>query len=80
MSDAAANFRIGRRENLYFNGIIDEVRIYNRALEEDEIKALAENSVTVEAGETAYMTYTCEGRCSYSLVLGGSAREASLEC
>lgn len=72
-------FRIGRVNN-YFNGKIDEIRIYNRAFSEDEIKALAENSVTLEAGETAYMTHTCDGRCRYSIILGASAREASLEC
>jgi len=31
---------IGRVMDLYFNGIIDEVRIYNRALSEEEIKSL----------------------------------------
>jgi len=72
--------RIGASGATYFNGLIDEVRIYDRALSPSKIEDLAENSVTVEAGETAYMTHTCKGRCSYKLVLGGSARKASLEC
>ena len=38
-------FRVGypRIDTLYFNGIIDEVRIYNRALSEAEIKQLYHN-------------------------------------
>ncbi len=64
----------------YFSGIIDEVRVYKRALDPDEITTLAENSITVEEGETAYMTHTCTGRCNYNIILGGSARETSLEC
>ncbi len=40
-------FRIGSRDNRdYFNGIIDEVRIYNRALSADEIKAHYEQGQT----------------------------------
>jgi hypothetical protein len=31
---------IGQGDNDYFNGLIDDLRIYNRALNEDEIKAL----------------------------------------
>ena len=35
------NFYVGRREDgWYFNGLIDEVRIYNRALSEEEIQNL----------------------------------------
>ena len=33
---------IGRHANYYFDGVIDELRIYNRALTESEIKALYE--------------------------------------
>ena len=65
---------------MYFDGIIDEIRIYNRALQQDEITTIAENSITIEAGETAYMTHTCYRRCNYNIILGGSARKASLEC
>jgi len=38
--DATAKVKIGKREpdNLYFNGAIDEVRIYNRALSAAEIR------------------------------------------
>ncbi len=77
-----SNLYIGTRSagNIPFNGTIDDVRIYNRALEEDEIKTLAENSVPVRPGETAYMTHTCSGLCTYRLILGGMAKEAMLEC
>ena len=38
--NSAVNVNIGRRsEGFYFNGIIDEVRIYNRALSQTEIQA-----------------------------------------
>ncbi|MDO8730736.1 MAG: LamG-like jellyroll fold domain-containing protein [Candidatus Omnitrophota bacterium] len=39
--------RMGREEDgTYFNGLIDEVRIYNRALTDSEISALAEKDTT----------------------------------
>jgi len=40
--DANADLKIGARDpgNLYFEGLIDEVRIYNRALTASEVKAL----------------------------------------
>ncbi|NIR62686.1 MAG: hypothetical protein GWO10_02545 [candidate division Zixibacteria bacterium] len=34
-------FRLGRWQNNYFDGLIDDVRIYNRALGTDEIKSLS---------------------------------------
>lgn len=37
--------RWGKSSKRYFNGIIDEVRIYNRALSEEEIRALYERGV-----------------------------------
>jgi len=39
---ASQNLNIGRNQvrGYYFNGLIDEVRIYNRALSDSEIKAL----------------------------------------
>jgi len=49
---APTKFWIGKRElstnweDYVFNGILDEVRIYNRALSEEEIKALYERGVT----------------------------------
>ena len=40
------DFYIGRRDDgFYFNGIIDEVRIYNRVLSENEIKMLYYNRI-----------------------------------
>jgi len=42
----STNFYVGRREDgWYFNGLIDEVRIYNRALSEEEIKMLYYNKI-----------------------------------
>ncbi len=41
-TDPTYALQVGRRPNstLYYNGLIDEVRIYNRALSDAEIKAL----------------------------------------
>jgi len=40
-ADSSGPLRIGNQETTrYFDGIIDEVRIYNRALSSDEIKAI----------------------------------------
>ncbi|MHA1329652.1 MAG: DUF2341 domain-containing protein [Candidatus Hodarchaeales archaeon] len=43
--------------NTYFNGIIDEVRIYNRSLSEDEIKAIYENNTFMRDGLVAYWRF-----------------------
>jgi hypothetical protein len=44
LSNPSKNLEIGRSFNpSYFNGSIDEVRVYNRALSSDEIKALYES-------------------------------------
>ena len=44
----AAPVLIGRRDDgLYFNGLIDEVRIYNRALSDSEIMALVPEPATL---------------------------------
>jgi hypothetical protein len=49
--DSSANVNIGRRTNgFYFNGIIDEVRIYNRALSQAEIQM---DMFTAVGGTTA---------------------------
>jgi hypothetical protein len=51
----------------YFNGILDEVRIYNRALSEEEIRTLAglyppipvqTQTVTLESGASTTITFT----------------------
>lgn len=45
--------RIGREEDgTYFNGLIDEVRLYNRALSDSEISTLAEKDSTAPAAPT----------------------------
>jgi hypothetical protein len=48
INDANYDLFIGRAGgvNQYFNGIVDEVRIYNRALTEEEIKELYYNGLT----------------------------------
>ncbi len=63
-----------------FNGTLDEIRIYNRALSPDEVKALAENSVLVQPGGTVTLTHTCGGRCDYRVLLGGMSRTVSVQC
>jgi PGF-CTERM protein/uncharacterized repeat protein (TIGR01451 family) len=68
------DLNIGRRSDdyWYFNGIIDEVRIYNRALTTDEIKALYEgirteliltksaSPSTIQEGETTTISIRVE--------------------
>jgi len=39
---------IGGKDGFYFNGAIDEIRIYNRALTEDEIKELYQQGQSAE--------------------------------
>jgi hypothetical protein len=67
---------------LYFNGTIDEVRIYNRALYPEEILALATNSVNVQPGQAASFTHYCGpgNFCRYNVVSGGSVKEAMVTC
>jgi len=64
----------------FFNGSIDDFRIYNRALSGEEIKALAENAIILHPGETASMTHTCSGTCNYRLVFGGTSRTTYVIC
>ncbi len=66
--------------NGHFNGTIDEVRIYSRALSPEEIGALANNTVTLQPGDSTTITHTCDGRCSYKLILGTSSAEAIINC
>jgi hypothetical protein len=75
--DSTANLYIGWEERhstvTYFNGIIDDVRIYNRALSEEEIKQLYQAAPvacivggdrTVEAGSSCKARVTLDGSCS----------------
>ncbi|RLI83846.1 hypothetical protein DRP04_00005, partial [Archaeoglobales archaeon] len=43
--------------NKYFDGIIDEVRIYNRALSDEEIKVIYENNTFIRDGLVAYWRF-----------------------
>jgi flagellin-like protein len=64
-----------------FNGIIDEVRVWNRALSAAEISELASNSVDVQPGGIATFTHTClQPVCQYSIVYGGSLKLAYVNC
>ncbi len=71
MPDTTSPLRIGSRQmsfyNSYFGGIIDEVRIYNRALTGTEIQALFNpngNAVLINSGST----YTNSVNVNLSLV------------
>ena len=63
-----------------FIGTLDDVRIYNRVLGDDEIRALADNAILVQPGDTATMTQACGGRCDYRIMLGGRTLTAIVEC
>lgn len=63
------------------NGLIDEARIWNRALSADEVKALYSNSVAVQPGGMASFTHTCgSGRCTYNIISGGRTQQAYAQC
>jgi len=54
LNDHAQNFYIGKWAGAeFFNGLIDEVRIYNRALSEDEIKQNYESKIQFAGVEPA---------------------------
>jgi hypothetical protein len=55
----------------WFNGIIDEVRIYNRALSSNEVHELYLNDVHLTAGSSVFETdVTCEQGIQYIKPLG----------
>jgi len=58
-SDGVA--RIGGISDRWFNGIIDEVRIYNRVLNESEIKSIYENNTFIRKSLIAYWRFN-EGK------------------
>ena len=60
-------------------GKMDDFRLYNRALSADEIRALAGVAQVVPGG-TATLTSVCKGRCSYNVIIGGRARQATVDC
>ena len=58
LGSTAGNFRMGREpwnvggNTRYFNGMINDVRVYSRALSDQEIKALADTSVQLNVKAT----------------------------
>jgi len=65
-----------------FNGTMDEVKVYNRALDDAEVKALAGNSVAVPPGRTTTLTHICNvgNRCDYRLIFGSMSKTATVVC
>ena len=56
--NSAVNVNIGRRSGgFYFNGMIDDVRIYNRALSQAEIQADMNTPVSHTHSDTNTYTY-----------------------
>jgi hypothetical protein len=50
----------------YFNGLIDEVRIYNRALSQDEISRICDYNEFIRDGLVLYLDFTeGEGNIAY---------------
>ena len=76
----ASNFTTGKVRSSYFNGTIDEVMVFNRALGTGEISALSENSVSLAPAEKVFITHPCSGRCDYRLVMGRSITPATVTC
>jgi len=63
-----------------FNGTIDEVRVYNRSLSNDEIEALMNDNEILISGEIMTMTRPCSDRCNYRIIYGGVSRSAIVQC
>jgi len=64
------------------NGIIDEVKIFDRVLDDTEIKALATNSVAIPPGDTVTFAHDCNigNRCNYRLFIGSMSKTATVVC
>ncbi|UCD02969.1 MAG: LamG domain-containing protein, partial [Candidatus Aenigmatarchaeota archaeon] len=79
----ADELQIGRgwyAGEINFNGSIDHVQVYNKALSEDEIKALAGKAVIIQPQKTATITHSCNGLCKYRLILTGLSRTVNVMC
>jgi flagellin-like protein len=64
-----------------FDGMIDEVRLYNRILTPDEIDELASAEIRLEPTEMATMTHTCSsGTCNYALTAGSTSAQVRIIC
>ncbi len=58
IASTSVNVKIGIRPCAgYFNGTIDEIRIYNRALTEEEIKSIYKNNTFIRDGLVAYWRF-----------------------
>ncbi|RMF63822.1 MAG: LamG domain-containing protein, partial [Bacteroidetes bacterium] len=53
--------KTGPQSNFYFPGIIDDIRIYNRALSETEVAELCEEGGWQGCGDAGISTYTLSG-------------------
>jgi hypothetical protein len=66
----------GGGERPYFNGIIDEVRIYDRELSESEVQDIYTNGTTSSATDyTTYLSFDEPGDTSYTGVEGTTIQE-----
>jgi hypothetical protein len=80
------NLYVGSRSNTegYFNGIIDDVKIYSRALNDEEIKKLAGVAPAVDVAPSGIVTMINQcglgNRCEYNIVLGGYMKTARVMC
>jgi hyaluronate lyase len=65
----------------YFNGTIDEVRIFDRALSPEEVATLGTNQVNIMPDGIATFMHTClQPVCQYSIVTGGYVKPAYVSC
>jgi flagellin-like protein len=65
----------------FFNGTVDEVRIYNRPLTYEEVIFLFNNTMTLTPQETGVMTHICSStKCNYALLAGSGSRKVDVFC
>ncbi len=68
--DNSADFRIGQANARFFKGIIDDLRIYNKALSQDEINSLAGISSNTCTDSDSGLNYNVKGLVQISDSLG----------
>lgn len=59
--DGTAAFEIGRRNGVFYNGLIDEVKLYNSALTDSEILIDYNGGAALALGSSIYTTQDNEG-------------------